>query len=70
MFESCNVTMTDPRSLQSVSPCLRHHHVMQYAVYQPAGRFWAFQAIEAGIFLALALSLIAASVWWVSHRLA
>jgi hypothetical protein len=27
--------------------------------YQPAGRFWAFQGIEAGIFLVLAAALIA-----------
>ena len=27
--------------------------------YQPAGRFWAFQGIEAGILLVLAAALIA-----------
>jgi hypothetical protein len=70
MFESCNVTQTNPRALQGVSQCLRHHHVMQYAIYQPSGRFWTFQAIEAGIFVSLTLVLIAVSVWWVDHRLA
>jgi hypothetical protein len=43
---------------------------MQYAIYQPSGRFWTFQAIEAGIFVSLALVLTAVSVWWVNHRLA
>jgi hypothetical protein len=33
--------------------------------YQPAGRFWTFQAIEAGIFLVLAALAIAAAVWLV-----
>jgi hypothetical protein len=31
--------------------------------FQPADRFWAFQSIEAGIFLVLALALVAATVW-------
>jgi hypothetical protein len=70
MFESCNVTETNPRALQGVSHCLRQHHVMQYAIYQPSGRFWTFQAIEAGIFVSLALVLTAVSVWGVNHRLA
>jgi hypothetical protein len=38
--------------------------------FQPAGRFWTFQAIEAGIFVSLALVLTTVSVWWVNHRLA
>jgi hypothetical protein len=37
-------------------------------VYQPADRFWTFQAIETGIFLLLALPLIAFSAWWLRHR--
>ena len=28
-------------------------------IYQPANRFWAFQGIEAGIFIVLAAALIA-----------
>ena len=30
--------------------------------FQPADRFWTFQAIEAGIFLALAAALLVATV--------
>lgn len=70
VIDACNVTQTDPRALQGVSPCLRQHHVLEYAIYQPASRFWTFQAIEASIFLAIALALVGASVWWVNHRLA
>jgi hypothetical protein len=33
--------------------------------YQPAGRFWTFQAIEAGIFVVLAVLAIATAVWLV-----
>jgi hypothetical protein len=70
MVDSCNVTQTSPRALQGVTACLRHHHTLQYAVYQPAGRFWTFQAIETGIYTALSLILLGLTVWWVNHRLA
>jgi hypothetical protein len=36
--------------------------------YQPAGRFWTFQLIEAGIFVALAAVVIAATVWFVRRN--
>jgi hypothetical protein len=34
-------------------------HYREFITYQPASRFWAFQGIEAGIFVALAAALIA-----------
>jgi hypothetical protein len=37
--------------------------------YQPAGRYWIFQAMETGIFVVLALALGAFSVWWVRRRI-
>jgi hypothetical protein len=40
-----------------------------HALYQPAGRFWLFQAIETGIFTALALALLGFSVWWILKRI-
>lgn len=33
--------------------------------YQPAGRFWTFQLIEAGLFVALAVAVVAATLWLV-----
>ena len=33
--------------------------------FQPADRFWTFQAIEAGIFVALAAALLVTTVWLV-----
>ena len=38
-------------------------------LFHPASRFWTFQSIEAGIFLAFALALTVATVWWVRRRL-
>jgi hypothetical protein len=38
-------------------------------LFHPASRFWTFQSIETALFLALALVLAAATVWWVRKRL-
>ena len=37
--------------------------------FQPASRYWLFQAGETAIFLALALALAGLCVWWVRRRL-
>ena len=33
--------------------------------YQPAGRFWSFQLLEAGLFFALAAAITTVAVWLV-----
>jgi hypothetical protein len=38
--------------------------------YQPASRFWSFQWIEVGIFLAVAIALCTFSYWWLRQRVA
>ena len=53
-----------PAACRSVSPgqwvpCLAAHGFHSQVIYQPATRFWAFQGIEAGIFVVLAAALIA-----------
>ena len=40
-------------------PCLVAHGYHQVVTYQPASRFWAFQGMEAAIFLVLAAALTA-----------
>jgi hypothetical protein len=40
-------------------PCLTRHGYARYLTYQPAARYWPFQFIEAGIFVALAAAAIA-----------
>lgn len=52
-----------------VQACLGHHGVLQIITYQPADRFWPFQAIESAIFLGVAATLLALTVWWVQYRL-
>jgi hypothetical protein len=50
--------------LQELNQWLHAHGYTQVLTYPPAGRFWAFQGIEAAICLILALAAIA-----VAHRL-
>jgi hypothetical protein len=48
--------------------CLASHGFHQLVTYQPASRFWAFQCIEAGIFVILAAGLVGFAVWRVLSR--
>jgi len=52
------------------APCLGPHGYLNWTSYQPASRFWPFQWIEGGWLLALAVLLIAATLWLVHHRAA
>jgi hypothetical protein len=36
--------------------------------YQPADRFWIFQSIEAGIFVALTAAALGATIWLLHRR--
>jgi hypothetical protein len=49
---------------------MANHHYSQWDAYQPASRFWHFQAVEAGAYAVLALLLAAATTWWVRRRAA
>ena len=49
-------------------PCLAAHGFHHILTYQPDSRFWAFQGIEAGIFLVLAVVLVGFTFWWVRTR--
>jgi hypothetical protein len=50
----------------SCSQALAHFH--GFLTYQPASRYWAFQGIETGIFLALTAALIAVTAFVVLRR--
>jgi ABC-type transport system involved in multi-copper enzyme maturation permease subunit len=47
--------------------CIQRIGLQMSETFHPAGRFWAFQWIEAGIFLALAAALIAFVIWRVKR---
>lgn len=52
----------------ATSSCFAGYH--QTITYQPAVRYWPFQWLEVGLFVALAAVLIASSYWWLRRRLA
>jgi hypothetical protein len=56
--------------LQELNRWLQAHGYTQVLTYQPAGRFWAFQGIEAAICLILAIAAIAVACRLVLRHLA
>ncbi len=53
---------------QAPLPCLAAHGYRGYVTFQPASRFWAFQGIEAGIFVVLAAILLGVTFWVLKRR--
>jgi hypothetical protein len=49
-------------------PCMASRGFRETISYQPASRYWAFQWVETGIFLALALALSGFCFWWLGRR--
>jgi hypothetical protein len=67
-------TLTFQQALQAMgagqNDNLAAHGLVGWAYYQPGDRFWAFQGIEATIFLALAALLVGLTFYWVNRRIA
>jgi hypothetical protein len=47
---------------------MAEHGLRHYTEYHPAGSFWTFQLVEAGIYLALTGALLAAAIWLIRRR--
>lgn len=62
----CQPNPVDGKGL--VARCLTQHGYHLTASYQPASRFWAFQGMEAGIFLVLTALLVGFAFFWVLRR--
>ena len=64
---ACHVHgVQDPSA--AILSCLGKHGYAQYVTYQPADRYWPFQFIEAGIFVALAAAAIALAFAVINRR--
>jgi hypothetical protein len=57
-----------PASYHAVTSCATANHVLAFITYQPASRYWAFQGIETGIFVTLAVGLLALAYLVVTRR--
>jgi hypothetical protein len=56
------------QQMSSTLACLAHLGYRSFVTYQPGYRFWPFQFIETGIFVALAAALIAVTFFLVRRR--
>jgi ABC-type transport system involved in multi-copper enzyme maturation permease subunit len=63
--QSSGPPVTSPAAMNS---WLAQHHYTQWSSYQPGSRWWAFQLIEGGWLLAVALIVIAATIALVGRR--
>jgi hypothetical protein len=57
-----------PAKPPSPGPCLDRLGFREHITYQPASRYWPFQWIETGIFLALAFALAGVCFWRLGRR--
>jgi hypothetical protein len=57
-----------PAARDAMLSCAQAHHIRAFLTYQPAGRYWAFQGIETGIFVLLAAALIAVTFAVLTRR--
>jgi hypothetical protein len=65
---SPGVTKSRGPDVQQVTTCLASYDLHESVTYQPAGRYWALQWYETGIFLALAGLLSGSCFWWIRRR--
>jgi hypothetical protein len=54
--------------IRAVMSCMQAQGLRGFTTYQPASRYWAFQGIETGIFVALAAALIAVTFAVITRR--
>jgi hypothetical protein len=52
----------------NLGACMASRGIREAITYQPLSRYWPFQWIETGIFLALALALAGCCFWRVGRR--
>ncbi len=64
-----NGFVADLRAGSAFNQCIQAHGWLSTIVWQPADRFWAFQGIESGVLVALAVALLALTIWLVRRRI-
>ncbi len=65
---SCNSPSAGKGASPNAGACMASRGIREDITYQPASRYWAFQWIETGIFLALALALAGFCFWRLGRR--
>lgn len=72
VFNTCapNSVQISTKGNNPFTQCLHAHGWQFFTAYQPADRFWTFQGIETGIYVVVAIALVALTIWWVRRRIA
>jgi hypothetical protein len=65
---SCQVPGQGPGNITSTITCMARLGYRSFTTYQPGYRFWPFQFIETGIFVALAAALIVVTLFALRRR--
>jgi hypothetical protein len=68
VFVLPDVAACNTDTQQQCNRFLATQHLRRRITYQPASRFWAFQAYETAILAVLSLDLAGFSVWWIRSR--
>jgi hypothetical protein len=68
-FEAAVTPACAGTNFQACTASVARFHLRELISYEPASRFWTFQWVETGIFLALALALAACCIWWLIRRI-
>ena len=68
VFVLPDVVACNTGTQQQCNRFLATQHLRQRITYQPANRFWAFQAYETAIFVVLSLALAGFNLWWIRSR--
>jgi hypothetical protein len=57
-----------PGNKDALRDCITRNGLVQFETFHPASRFWSFQLIETGIYLAAAFALIGFAAWYLLRR--
>lgn len=70
IFHTCdpNAPVHGVQADDAFSLCTHAHGWLIVTVFQPGGRFWLFQGIEAAICVLAAAALLIAAIWWVQQH--
>jgi hypothetical protein len=52
----------------AVRECITRNGLVQFVTFHPSSRFWSFQLIETGIFVAAAIALLGFAAWYLLRR--
>jgi hypothetical protein len=58
-----------PAGIDAMNACAQRNGFHVVASYQPDDRYWTFQAIEAAIFLAVAVGAVGGTSWYIRRKL-